>query len=994
MRESLDDIPSDPDRQFVNLMKIVDSHNTLMADMVAKLWKLCTNSMITRGNLFTTRFLVYNYYRESERPEDWQQILVMFRDVPRSMLTELDYRFNLWALFRLDLINLAPGVFLESVKHFPLETQMQWLMIQRYCTNSDNFAPLFIMWCIHNSQTDPRLRHDRTTSQDELRRMLVGIASHQQTQLISSFEYILEHLELFGRRVSRMAISILAELEAPMMAKEIYVLLRRYAASPADLTAIVNILIDAAMPKEASELIADYEFQDLDSTSANAVIGCKLKTLAALGDFTAMQRLFESIENPRSDHYNIVMKALGKIGRIDLVNALFDNLLSQDEVIDPSSLQTLMWCRVQVGDIHGARKIFDSLGEFDMTPDTVMYNLMLKAYKDTQDPYSMFTIFVRMISEDVEVNYRHITTMMSLYANIGSVAGVESVFEYLERLEIKPDAGIFNMILLANVRGCGPHEFSEAVERVRERMREADVRPNAHVYGTTLYGHAERDDAEGVKRTIAEMNLSGVQMNAVTYGVMIHYLAMLGQFDAAESLVERLPSLGIRCDAYHYTALMSGYLKHDLPEKVTDLYRTMVLEGLQPTFVTMFMVIMASLDKKPQNARKSLAEAIQRYIPSFPTADMTSKTIPKTVVPSFIFTEALRQYRPNTHEGLESYKQFMSLHDSSRGRSFLSRGAEPDVEYECYLIIAARDAEDWLQITHRWRKRVLPKFRKSHRIFDSTSGRFTKEIRGLDMRLLAQAAAAQMEALTHLRKYKEAEKLWLDIRRKYKIPSTSKVWNARVRALVEMPGRSLEAFEISEKYLSAGTLERLEWQKMAKRRRTSDLPDNEEVKELPRVHSLDQKSIGVLSEALIRLYRSQRTELSTNPAESTQYQRVVSQCPLTRKLIRGFRESQRIKRTRVNIMGTSFSNDKGTHLRSDRLDDWQSYRNAVLGMKGRRTIIAKERTEEIQAIYTQLGKITPQMWYDLQHVGKMSAKDYDIMVERLKANAGRGKIKS
>ncbi|KAK7208026.1 hypothetical protein BZA70DRAFT_308802 [Myxozyma melibiosi] len=624
-RKSLSVVPPDPQGRADALQKIVTSHNILLADHVGFLWSLCVESPETFDSMMDMRYEVYNYFRASKMKRHWNHILQLFNDTPESMRTELDYQYDLWALLRLGLVDLVPDVFMEGVKKFEYRADAFWNMIKRHCSFDDDSASLLVLWSINKYRTNPVFADiDSQTFNRELHEIIQGIAKGQQNQLLSSVGYILKNLGGVGKKICRKIVPMLAKLQAPLMSKKVYMLIRQHEMKLGDLHVIVHLLNKGGLPEDAAKMIAYYEAHTHSSEpGAKTLISLKLHTLAALKDYAKMEKFFDSLHQPSTEHYNIVMQAYGDIGDMERVNILFKEILERFKRVPYSCIYILLRCRVLEGDAEGAAHIFYNLHKFGRQPDEKTYNLMLKAYKDRHDHKKVFEIFFQMVDKRMRIDEHHITTVMSLFSERGEVLGAETLLSYFDILKARPDSSVFSSLLYAYARSRPAQEFPGLVKKIKSRMTEKGILPDARIYNRILYMYAERNNSDGVKDIIAEMNLSGVPLDSRSYSIMLRYLALLGEFKGAQILLDRMPSLGVKRDASHYTEFMLGLLKRGETKKILKLIEAMLAEGIQPTQKTITTIKEASRIAMPARrapSENSEAESAESDAQSGPTA--------------------------------------------------------------------------------------------------------------------------------------------------------------------------------------------------------------------------------------------------------------------------------------------------------------------------------------------------------------------------------------
>ncbi|KAK9451044.1 uncharacterized protein V1518DRAFT_412402 [Limtongia smithiae] len=977
-------IPDDPEQQVSSLLRIVQSHNVLLVDTAWKLWQICCVNLVTRVQVVDMRFYIYNYFRESMRPQDWQRIVLMFGDVPAEDLTELDYRFRLWAMISLDLSARVAETFETAARLFPGELGTQWNMIRRYYLQNEDYEKLFFSWGEFSATTDPLLKQDRQMLQTELRGWLLKFPENKQVDIISAF---MRKFGSFGRRVGRIFMSILADLGSPVLAKEVYFHMRTQNPNERDVGQIVRILNKAGRPLESAELLAEYDARiPGESPTSDGLIGIKLETFAANKEYSSMQELFESTlaqgSVPSTFHYNVTMHALGEIGQIDIVNSLFDDMIERQLRIPVQVLGTLMWSRLRVGDVSGAVEVFDSVHKYGLERNDTLYTLMLKAQKISGDTRAMFETFREMLRAGVTPRKEHITTLMSKYAREGNFRSAEQVFTYFKHFEVAPDSSAFNVLAYAYARRATSErvDFAARMDRILQLVREQNLIPDVKLFTTILHGYSRRQDTQGIKRTVEIMNEYAVPMDAATYGVMIHYLGMIRQLPAAENLFNQIAELGIKYDAFHYTALMTAYLQEGNTVMVERKYKDMVSHGVEPSFVTILTVVLSYMDSRRRHAAKSIFEALDRMIPAMPVVDLTSTHYPKTTVPAYLFTQVLKQYQKRYSQQYADVIEALAETNEDRR---LAEQIPIDATFECYACLAACNAADWRTVEQRW-ERLRSALERTHREYDLTTDTFKRGFVGIDKRLVASAISCKIDALVGLQRPEEAEAVWTEMQQLGAYFS-NKTWNARVRALAQSPDKLIVATYVAERYLAAGRFvidlftaeaRQIRTRTSVKRKMSKHTIRAQINARRPRVRFyIENRTLSLLARQVGELYYAQRGQLEEQPEKWTEYQRIRSEHAMTFTLILMHRQRERLKRRMLKRLLARQSHA----ISRDRFLAWRKHKSIQVSLARHRTRVIRERIERAKDVFakaTAQREVSAAEEFELVEMGRLTRRKY------------------
>ncbi|KAK9321962.1 hypothetical protein V1517DRAFT_324851 [Lipomyces orientalis] len=980
--ESYLKIPDDPDRRFMNLMRITRSYNVHLTDTAFKLWRLCLESITTRVQIMTERVQVYNFFRESHSADGWQRMILIFNDVPENRRTELDFRFRLWALLRLGLSDAADAAFVECMAKFPVNMEMQWNMIDRYHTRREEFNQVFLLWAALMYHTDPKLRHNRRRTENTMRELLIKCHGHAEVVGRVIDTYNGKEMHQFGNRFARIAISIFADLGSPMVAKEVYMRMHGRESNRGDLARVVRILNRAGMTEDSSQLIETFENDYPECSSTDLIIGTKLETLAAAKDYNGMQELFENViasgARPSPYHYNVTMHALGEIGQVGIVNRLLEDMREKKMKIPIQVLGTVMWSRSVVGDLDGAIELFENIGKYGLKRNDVVYNIALSVYNKRDDAESMLLTFRRMLRDDIMPRKRHITTLMALFAKRGDIERSEAMFRLLRHFEVEPDAAVFNVLAAAYIQKST--HMPTVSKNILQRMREADVFPDTRLFATLLHGFARAHDSAGLKRTIEQMKALSIPMNSVTFGIMIHYLGMANQLPAAENVFHQLDALGIEHDVFHYTSLMTAYLYHGNTGMVQRKYRDMIAEGIAPSFITLLTLMLSYRDRRKHYAAESLLMMIDGIMDRLPPLDMTNPVSPKTTIPAYIFTPIIRLYHPL---GSRKYAQVIErFNQVNESREFVDQ-IQPDPTFEAQACIAAARAGDWVTVQTHWR-RLLAVAMLKHRDYDPYTNKYSDQIKGLNRTLFGDALTSKMDAMIATEQYEEVEVLWQQMR-DLGVKFSNRNWNARVRALARTDGSVFDAMEMATKKLVDGYLKIRKHKHSVKW--TSEKALRSKLRQYkPKVrYYLQTQTVRFFSDLLQEKYSIETEQLDANPRELSEYQRLRKRFRKIFAIVYEYRFRQKMKRKMIErLRKLRTKSIKYSYYRQ-----WRHHQRVAWNLRKGLQTTRRKRIEEVTQIVTDRGqKITPEIKYAIWKLSRANKKSYGEQVELLRSIGG------
>ncbi|KAK9453871.1 hypothetical protein V1511DRAFT_47695 [Dipodascopsis uninucleata] len=897
--DTYQDIPKDFSAQIQNLRNIIRSHNSKLVDIAWELWRLCARSLRGREELMQLRIPMFNYLREVQHQVQWQRMLIMFNDIPSSDLTEYDYRFKLWALICLDLSENIDKTFLECADRFADRMDMQWRMVEEYHLDRLEFDRLLILWGGLRSKTEPRLNKNPARDWIFVRSILARIANPAETMAS-----MIDLYGDFGYRVSRKVMVMLAEAGSPLIAMDLYRKMAAYKLSQVDLARIVRLLNQRNYTPESFKLIQEFENMNHKTShkATELIVNAKLETLAAARDYEGMQKLLESMissgRRPTVYHYNTAMHAFGELGHVQFVNQLFEDMIKQNMRIPVQIIGTLMWSHLVVGDLRSVISIFDRVESMGIKRNEVLYNIAMTAYRELGDVSSIFDLFHEMTKRELKPNSRHITTLMSVFAIRADMENTKKVLQLAKENNISVDTGVFNAYAYAYIRSS-EGDVETFANELWSMMQQDDVFPDTTTFTTLLQGLAIQDNSDGIQRLINKMNELSVPMNSVTYGIMIYYLGKIGQFELAKSVFDELKAINIEPDVFHYTSLMTMYMRKNEVDKVEETYREMIAADITPSFVTLVILMLSKRDRRRSYTAQSLYSMLNALQDILPTIDLTLKSYsaPKTTVPAFLIAEVMKFHVP---EDMELYKDLLYKFEQLNSERELADQIKPDMRLEAFACIAARQADDWGTITNRW-DRLLLSLAESHRKYDISNDSYGN-IQNYSRTLLSRAFSTKVESLIYTGQPRKVEDEW-ERMESLGMQFSNHNWNLRVIALVK-GGKFVEGCRIAHTLL----------------RRQKDI-SSEYLKIISKGHlnkseqkshfHLERLTLDVLSKKMHQKFLKQAKLLKLYPLSLTDYQYVRLRYRHLFSLILNYRLREKLLRRQQKLKSLAESLSEG-----------------------------------------------------------------------------------
>jgi pentatricopeptide repeat protein len=234
-------------------------------------------------------------------------------------------------------------------------------------------------------------------------------------------------------------------------------------------------------------------------------------------------------------------------------------------------------------------------GYYEVSPDTVSYNSVLKAWKEEDNPEQAYELLKSMLNDD----------------NHSSKSGAG---ETTIRSTIQADVISFNTVILAFARQGNYIKAQELLQQMRDQPHLPD--PDTVTYNAVLYALAESPDKGGATQAenlLKEMlqPTSKVTVDTTSFNTVLHAFAQGGTRNSAQRAqlllnhMEQLAAAGntnVVPDVYSYTTVIQSWGKCERPVEAQAVLDSMIDHGLEPNRFT-YTCIISSLAKSGEASK-------------------------------------------------------------------------------------------------------------------------------------------------------------------------------------------------------------------------------------------------------------------------------------------------------------------------------------------------------------------------------------------------------
>eukprot|EP00252_Welwitschia_mirabilis_P010918 TRINITY_DN2458_c0_g1_i1.p1 TRINITY_DN2458_c0_g1~~TRINITY_DN2458_c0_g1_i1.p1 ORF type:complete len:853 (+),score=132.61 TRINITY_DN2458_c0_g1_i1:553-3111(+) len=317
--------------------------------------------------------------------------------------------------------------------------------------------------------------------------------------------------------------------------------------------------------------------------------GFLLRELGNRGECSKVLRCFnwsvrhEKRKNEQAKLVSIVISILGRLGRVDLAQEVFDRARSEGYGNNVYAFSALVSAYGRSAMCREAISVFELMKNCGCKPNLVTYNALIDACgKGGVDFKTSLKLFEEMISEGVQPDRITFNSLIAVCSRGGLWEEAQEMFQEMLQRGIEQDIFTYNTLLDAVCKG-GQMDLAASI---LSGMSEKNIVPNVITYSTMIDGYAKAGRLNEAQELYHEMKSAGLDLDRVSYNTLLSAYAKLGRFDEALRICSEMEEAGFKKDAVTYNALLGGYGKQGKYDQVKTLFKEMKRESVTPNVLT------------------------------------------------------------------------------------------------------------------------------------------------------------------------------------------------------------------------------------------------------------------------------------------------------------------------------------------------------------------------------------------------------------------------
>jgi len=292
------------------------------------------------------------------------------------------------------------------------------------------------------------------------------------------------------------------------------------------------------------------------------------KQISALASFDItnglqlfLDELSQFHRKPSIEAYRQAMVVYSHAGDVEQVNATFARLVADyGPPRNHYQVTPLIYVHAQIGNVQETHDQFRRIAEdFHLTPNTVCWNILLKAYATANDPTGAFSVFTEMLKDGVPPDSHTFGTLMGICANSGDIDSTRWLLREAQARQVQITMPMLDTVVQAL---CYNGRLGLAEKFAKEALRLKVQGSPMRMWNTLLLQYAFRMDVEAFSRVRRTMDRANLSPDATTYAASMLSLVLMNRPDQARKLLRNLHKKRvIHATEYHYAIILYGYLR-------------------------------------------------------------------------------------------------------------------------------------------------------------------------------------------------------------------------------------------------------------------------------------------------------------------------------------------------------------------------------------------------------------------------------------------------
>ncbi|KAJ4977574.1 hypothetical protein NE237_008354 [Protea cynaroides] len=236
----------------------------------------------------------------------------------------------------------------------------------------------------------------------------------------------------------------------------------------------------------------------------------------------------------------------------------------------------------KVGCLDNAKLLFDKMPERNVFSWTAIIGLYcrLSYYEET------IRLFYLMVDDGVRPDHFVFPKVFKACSELKDYRVGKDVYDYMLSIGFEGNPFVKRSLLDMFIK-CGKMDFA------RRLFKDIELK-DVVMWNIMVSGYATKGDFRQALKCIKDMEIEGVKPNQVTWNSIIAAYSQNGLFEEASDWFFKLQSSdNFTPNVVSWTALISGNVQNGCSSRALQIFKQMVIEGVEPNSITIASVVSA-----------------------------------------------------------------------------------------------------------------------------------------------------------------------------------------------------------------------------------------------------------------------------------------------------------------------------------------------------------------------------------------------------------------
>ncbi|CAG8036936.1 unnamed protein product [Penicillium salamii] len=279
----------------------------------------------------------------------------------------------------------------------------------------------------------------------------------------------------------------------------------------------------------------------------------------------------------------------------------------------------------RLGDVPGTLRQFERIAaEFDLTPSTTCWNMLILAHANAGDLQGALSTFSDLLESGQPPDTYSFGPLLTLFSKRGDVANVRRLIKEAQLRGVKMNTSLLDKAVRAYCSN-GELRFAEELIEASVNLVEGST---LRMWNILLMHYARRISKYSFRRILDRIGKLGLVPDAWTHAAIMLAYSLSNQPDFARNSLRTMHRSGLRATQHHYSILLLGYLRRRNRDMVHVIFREIETRfgrpGLSASLLNLQMQIRRDLenvhDKNTpaenivlEQAEKTLMKSIENF---------------------------------------------------------------------------------------------------------------------------------------------------------------------------------------------------------------------------------------------------------------------------------------------------------------------------------------------------------------------------------------------